>query len=284
MTMNLNESSFRRQPVVARALKAGSSVFVHMVSAWATNNGVVLGQVKTGEKSNEIAAIPRLLKLLNIKGCLVTIDAMGCQKQIGSDIQEAGADYLPAVKDNQPTLNAEVTAIFEHCRREPTAFGVDFHETRNTGHGRTEIRRCWTTDMVESLSQHGEWKGLQSLVMIEAERTVDGKTSTEHRYYISSCKSISAQSALQAARKHWGIENELHWVLDVVFREDDCRVRAGNRRGELRGHAPPVPEPPQIGQEHQAQHQTTSNERRLGSGIPHTSPDRLPRCGMMRWR
>jgi predicted transposase YbfD/YdcC len=207
-------------------LEAGSSVFVHMVSAWATNNGVVLGQVKTEEKSNEITAIPRLLKLLNIKGCLVTIDAMGCQKQISADIQEAGANYLLAVKDNQPTLSAEVTAIFEHCRREPAAFGVDFNETHNTGHGRTEIRRCWTTNMVESVSHLEEWKGLQSLVMIEAERTVAGKTSTEHRYYISSCKSISAQSALQAARKHWGIENELHWVLDVVFREDDCRVRA----------------------------------------------------------
>ncbi|MGA7745232.1 MAG: ISAs1 family transposase [Polyangia bacterium] len=118
--------------------------------------------------------------------------------------------------------------MFEHCRRAPAAFGVDFHETRNTGHGRTEIRRCWTTDMVESLSQHGDWKGLQSLVMIEAERTVADKTSTEHRYYISSCKSIPAKTALQAARKHWGIENELHWVLDVVFREGDCRVRAGN--------------------------------------------------------
>jgi predicted transposase YbfD/YdcC len=149
-------------------------------------------------------------------------------QEISADIHEAGADYLLAVKDNQPTLNAEVTTIFERCRREPAAFGVDFHETRNTGHGRTEIRRCWTTDIVEGLSQHGEWKGLESLVMIEAERTVAGRTSTEHRYYISSCKSISAQSALQAARKHWGIENELHWVLDVVFREDDCRVRAGN--------------------------------------------------------
>jgi len=208
--------------------EAGSSVFVHMVSAWATNNGVVLGQVKTEEKSNEITAIPRLLKLLSIKGCLVTIDAMGCQKQIGADIRDAGADYLLAVKDNQPTLNAEVTAIFERCRREPAMFGMDFHETRNTGHGRTEIRRCWTTDMVEGLSQHSDWRGLESLVMIEAERTVTGKTSIEHRYYICSCKSLSAQSALQAARQHWAIENELHWVLDVVFREDDCRVRAGN--------------------------------------------------------
>ena len=208
--------------------EAGSGAFVHMVSAWATSNGVVLGQVKTEEKSNEITAIPRLLKLLNVKGCLVTIDAMGCQKQISADVQSAGADYLLAVNDNQPTLNAEVMAIFEHCRRDVTAFGLDFHETRNTGHGRTELRRCWTTEMVESLSHLREWSGLRSLAMIEAERTVAGKTSTECRYFISSRKSLSAESALQAARKHWGIENELHWVLDVVFREDDCRVRAGN--------------------------------------------------------
>lgn len=207
--------------------EAGSSAFVHMVSAWASGNGIVLGQVKTEEKSNEITAIPRLLELLDLKGCLVTIDAMGCQKQIVDGIQSADADYLLAVKDNQPTLNAEVSTILEHCRRTPTAFSVDYHETRETGHGRTEVRRCWTTDMVESLSQLEEWHGLRSLVMIESERTVAGQTSTERRHFISSCKGLSAKAALAAARRHWGIENGLHWVLDVVFREDDCRVRAG---------------------------------------------------------
>jgi predicted transposase YbfD/YdcC len=199
-----------------------------MVSAWATNNHLVLGQVKTEEKSNEITAIPRLLKLLKIRGCLVTIDAMGCQKQITADIQDADADYLLAVKENQPTLSAEVTTIFEHCRRDPTGFDVDFYETRDVGHGRTEVRRCWTTNMVESISQYQEWTGLSSLVLIESDRTVSGHTSTECRYYISSRKNLPAEAALDAARKHWGIENELHWVLDVTFREDECRVRAGN--------------------------------------------------------
>lgn len=208
--------------------EAGKSAFVHMVSAWATGNGIVLGQVKTEEKSNEITAIPQLLELLDVKGCLVTIDAMGCQKDIAKDIQRADADYLLAVKDNQPTLNAEVTTIFEHCRCDAAIFGVDFEETHDKGHGRTEIRRCWTTDMVESLSQRAEWNGLSSLVMIESERTVGGATSKECRYFISSRKNLSAKTALHSARKHWGIENELHWVLDVVFREDDCRVRAGN--------------------------------------------------------
>ena len=121
-----------------------------------------------------------------------------------------------------------MTTIFEHCRRNAATFGVDFEETHDQGHGRTEIRRCWTTDMVESLSQRAEWTGLSSLAMIESERTVGGVTSKECRYYISSCKNLSAKTALLSARKHWGIENELHWVLDVVFREDDCRVRAGN--------------------------------------------------------
>jgi predicted transposase YbfD/YdcC len=208
--------------------EAGSSAFVHMVSAWAAGNGLVLGQVKTEEKSNEITAIPRLLELLSVKGCLVTIDAMGCQKQIAEDIRRAGAEYLLAVKDNQPTLSVEVRTIFEHCRREPTAFSVDFHETRETGHGRAEVRRCWTTDMVESLSHLGDWHGVRSLAMIESERTVAGQTSIECRYFISSRKSLSAENALRAVRSHWGIENQLHWVLDVVFREDDCRVRAGN--------------------------------------------------------
>ena len=208
--------------------EAGKNAFVHMVSAWASGNGLVLGQVKTEEKSNEITAIPRLLELLDVKGCLVTIDAMGCQKDITNHIERAGAKYLLAVKDNQPTLSAEVTTIFEHCRRNAATFGVDFAETHDQGHGRTEIRRCWTTDMVESLSQRAEWTGLSSLAMIESERTVGGVTSKECRYYISSCKNLSAKTALLSARKHWGIENELHWVLDVVFREDDCRVRAGN--------------------------------------------------------
>ena len=208
--------------------EAGSTAFVHMVSAWATSNRVVLGQVKTDEKSNEITAIPRLLKLLAIDGCLVTIDAMGCQKDIAKGIVEAHADYLLSVKDNQPTLAVEIAALFEHARRDVAALGVDFHETRNTGHGRTEVRRCWTTTLVESLSQQDQWSNLGSLAMIESERTVDdGKTSTERRYYICSRKKLPATRALSAARSHWGIENELHWVLDVAFREDDCRVRVG---------------------------------------------------------
>ena len=208
---------------------ADSRAFVHMVSAWATSNRIVLGQVKTEEKSNEITAIPRLLKLLQIKNCLVTIDAMGCQKDIAADIIATGADYMLAVKDNQPRLAADLELAFEQARKDPESFSLDFHETTDKKrHGRTEVRRCWTTSMVDCLSQGDQWQSLSSLAMIEAERTVDGKTSTENRYYISSRRNFSAADALQASRSHWGIENELHWVLDVAFREDDCRVRVGN--------------------------------------------------------
>jgi predicted transposase YbfD/YdcC len=214
--------------------KAGSSSFVHMVSAWATTNRLVLGQVKTEEKSNEITAIPRLLELLVIKGCLVTIDAMGCQKEIAKAIVERDADWLLAVKENQPTLRQDLIEVFDEARRKPEVLAtMDCAVTEEVGHGRTEVRRCWTTHMLSQVQQRAEWPKLKSLVLVEAERTVNGKTSTEQRYYISSRPLFSAAAALEAVRAHWGIENQLHWVLDVAFREDDCRVRVGNAAENL---------------------------------------------------
>lgn len=209
--------------------KAGSGVFVHMVSAWATRNRVVLGQVKTEEKSNEITAIPELLGLLCLKGCIVTIDAMGCQKDIAGKIVDEGADYCLTVKDNQPTLREDLVQTFDAARTDPAILAtMDYAETHDKGHGRVEVRRCWTTSDLDGISQADQWTDLHSLALIEVDRTVGDKTSSEQRYVISSCVDFSAAKALETVRAHWGIENQLHWVLDVAFREDDCRVRAGN--------------------------------------------------------
>jgi predicted transposase YbfD/YdcC len=208
--------------------KAGSGAFVHMVSAWSSGNQMVLGQVKTEEKSNEITAIPRLLELLQLSGCLVTIDAMGCQKEIAQKIVESNADYMLAVKDNQPKLSAAIDAIFDTALADPE-FADSGHETRNKGHGRIEVRRCWTMNIdAECGEPFDQWTGLASIVRIESDRTVGEKTSREHRYYIASRSDFCPVDALSASRMHWSIENQLHWVLDVAFREDDCRVRAGN--------------------------------------------------------
>jgi predicted transposase YbfD/YdcC len=208
--------------------KAGSNAFVHMVSAWAAGNRMVLGQVKTEEKSNEITAIPRLLELLELHGCLVTIDAMGCQKEIAEKILESKADYMLAVKENQPTLAAAVNATFDTALVDPD-FAASGCETKDKGHGRTEVRRCWTLDIDSDCgSPFSQWTGLASVVRVESERTVGTKTSVERRHYITSRDGFTPQEALTASRSHWGIENQLHWVLDIAFREDDCRVRAGN--------------------------------------------------------
>jgi predicted transposase YbfD/YdcC len=210
--------------------KANRTAFVHMVSAWAAGNRMVLGQVKTDDKSNEITAIPRLLELLQLKGCLVTIDAMGCQKEIATCIVDREADYLLGVKDNQPTLSTAIAGVFDEALRDPNfPTAANHHTAADKGHGRTEVRRCWTMNIdAECGAPFDQWTSLKGIVLVETERTVDGKTSTERRHYITSRSNLSATAALNASRSHWGIENQLHWVLDVAFREDDCRVRAGH--------------------------------------------------------
>jgi predicted transposase YbfD/YdcC len=208
---------------------ANRTAFVHMVSAWAAGNRMVLGQVKTEDKSNEITAIPRLLELLQIKGCLVTIDAMGCQKEIARKIIESGADYMLGLKDNQPILAATVSNVFDDALRDPEfPTSANHHMTVEKGHGRTEVRRCWTMAVGPEVgAPFDEWTNMKGIVLVERERTIGGKTSIERGHYITSRTNISAKAALAATRAHWAIENELHWVLDVAFREDDCRVRAG---------------------------------------------------------
>jgi len=193
---------------------------LHVVSAWAYENRMVLGQVKTKEKSNEITAIPQLLQVLELEGCMVTIDAMGCQKTIAETIIAKKADYVFGLKGNQGTLHDEVKLYFEDFKDNP----YDFYETIDGDHGRIETRRYWTASHIDWLSEKGSWKNLSTIVMVERERIVDGKTRNETSYYITSLPS-HAREVAQAIRGHWSIENSLHWVLDIAFREDECRIR-----------------------------------------------------------
>ena len=199
---------------------------IHMVSAWACENRLVLGQVKVDEKSNEITAIPELLRALALTGCIVTIDAMGCQTRIAEQIIEGEADYVLALKGNQGTLHEDVENYFGWAeKRGFKEIAYTFHETLEKDHGRIEERRCWATSDVEWLEPKAQWQGLQSIVMVEADREVRGHERTlERRYFISSLPA-EAKPLLAAVRGHWGIENQLHWCLDVAMREDASRIR-----------------------------------------------------------
>lgn len=209
---------------------------IHMVSAWASANRLVLGQLKVDDKSNEITAIPALLKLLEIKGCIVTIDAMGCQTEIAELISEKEADYVLALKGNQGTLHRDVQDLFAYAQEiDFQAIAHDFHQTINKGHGRIEIRRHWTIsepEWISYLDPNGKWKGLTSIGLVEAERRIGDQVTYENRYYILSTAGDAMEFG-HAVREHWGIENKVHWVLDVAFREDHCRVRKGHAAQNL---------------------------------------------------
>jgi len=195
---------------------------LHLVSAWAQANHLVLGQVKTDEKSNEIEAIPRLLAMLDLKGCTVTLDAMGTQKELAEKIQAKGADYVMALKGNQGLFHEEVKAFWEDPELPESDYQT--HETLDKGHGRVEIRRYRITDKIGWLEPKEDWNGLQTLGMVESERILGEEKTVERRYYLSSLKAEAPRFA-DAVRRHWEIENKLHWSLDVSFGEDQCRVR-----------------------------------------------------------
>jgi predicted transposase YbfD/YdcC len=206
---------------------------IHMVSAWGAANGLVLGQVKVDAKSNEITAIPQLLKMLDIRGCTVTLDAMGTQKEIAKQIIDQKADYVLALKDNHPNLLADVAALFERLQRdrfldadaEPIFHSR--HTTRDADHGRVETRTCLVTDVLGQIPAVSDWAGLRSVVQITRERISGGNASQEIHYYLTS-HPADARKVLEAVRSHWRIENSLHWVLDVTFDEDQNRSRLGH--------------------------------------------------------
>ena len=213
--------------------RAAGLAALHLVSAWAAANRVVLGQVATEAKSNEITAIPQLLALLRIKGCIVTIDAMGCQTKIAEQIIEQEGDYVLALKGNQSTLASEVEEAFIDADvKDYAGMESEFMETVEHGHGRSETRRYRTLGDLSEVPRSALWRGMNMIGMVESQRTVDGKTSCETRFFIGSI-GTDATCFARAVRDHWGIENELHWTLDVAFREDDSRVREPAARENL---------------------------------------------------
>lgn len=209
---------------------------IYMVSAWATHNQLVLGQTKVAEKSNEITAIPELLRLLDISGCIVTMDALGTQTEITKTIVEGGGDYLLTVKENQGHLFEDIQCVFEVDVAQGMKYAqYSYAKTVNKGHGRIETRECWSTDLEEHLSllrKRKQWQGLKSLVRIVSQRQIGETIEVQTRYFISSLPA-EAKKILKAKRSHWKIENQLHWVLDIAFREDESRVRKDHAAANL---------------------------------------------------
>jgi len=207
--------------------KSSDKAAIRMVSAWASENRLILGQIKTEEKSDEITAIPELLSLLEIQGCIVTTDAMGCQKEIARNISDKEADYVPALKGNQGNLYEDVRLFFEDARqRDFKDIPLSYYEETDGGHGRVEVRRYWTIDDIGWLYGKEKWKGLNIIGMSESERHIGDKISIETRYYISGPEN-NAERFGKAIRGHRGIENSVHRTPDITFREDGSRIRKG---------------------------------------------------------
>ena len=220
-----------------RASNKGQNI-KYVVSAWAEGNGLVLGQLKVGDKSNEITAVPELLRVLELSGCIVTVDAMGCQKKIAKEIIEADAHYVLALKGNQERVHQEVKDFLDATIQEAqatrlpgaklskAAANLAYVETVEKDHGRFERRRYYQSDQLGWFADKDKWEGLGSVGMVESTREVDGKTTVERRYFLSSLL-LAVEEFARAVRGHWGVENKLHWVLDVCFGEDQSRARAG---------------------------------------------------------
>ena len=202
---------------------------INTVSAWASDNQLILGQVQTEEKSNEITAVPELLQMLELRGCIVTLDAMGCQREIAEQIINKEADYVLSVKGNQSNLEADIRDYFDWALQDKFKQTVYSQYTETNGdHGRLEVRRYYTTRDIEWLRNKAAWKGVQSIAMVEREREILGEETTLERSYYLSSLAAEAKVIGKAIRRHWTVENSLHWVLDVGFGEDRSRIRKGN--------------------------------------------------------
>jgi predicted transposase YbfD/YdcC len=207
--------------------RANEKSALHLVSAWVQDNQLTLGQVATEAKSNEIKAIPVLLGMLDLRGAVVTIDAMGAQKEIAKDIIAREADYILALKGNQGNLHAQTVEFFKDAGTERfESVNHTFHETVDEAHGRREVRRAWSTHDLLTIPDANKWPSLKSVTMIERERESNGKVEVERHYYISSRSRAGARWLSERIRGHWSIENQCHWILDVAFREDESRIRS----------------------------------------------------------
>jgi len=213
----------QRRVTSRRSGKVGGTP-LHLVSAFAAQAGLVLGQRATAAKSNEKTAIPELLVTLALEGCIVTIDAMGTQPNIAQAIRDRGADYVLAVKDNQPTLAASIEDFVSAFEAAPIKTPHQFHEVVEKDHGRLEVRRCHVFDPLDCLHAPERWPDLKSFAMVTSERTIKGQTSVDRRFYVSSLVP-DAQRMNEAVRRHWRVENSLHWCMDVVFGDDQMRAR-----------------------------------------------------------
>ncbi len=218
----------------ARRTKGSRKPPLHVVSAFSTECGLVLGQLACEEKSNEITAIPKLLEVLELNGCIVTIDAMGTQTEISKKITEKGADYILSLKENQKTLYEDVRLFFEEYRKNPTGLDPDCCSmSHSQGHGRYESRTCYICEDIGWLEGREKWSGLAGIGVIFCKIEQSEKVSKQAHYFIYSRKGMTASQVLKTKRSHWGIENRLHWVLDMQFREDESRARSDNSAENL---------------------------------------------------